>query len=144
MRWAWVNHREWVGRVAAMPLFVVLAAFAAFGVDLFVQPERWDNTPSYANLLDIFDQQIWGSIYLAVAVVMVVSIAKPNIRTLAVVAHTMAAALILAWLLAFIIRWLNNSGTTIVNPVMWSVLLYLIVHSLLKLDNAPPSEGGPL
>ncbi len=117
-----------------LPLFVIATAFTAFGVTLLTQPSRWENTPSYANLLDVAPQWIWGALYLAAATAMFASIWWRQVRALAVVAHTAAFILVTSWLVAFVVRYATDTGTTVVNVVHWSILLYLTVQSILQLD----------
>ncbi|GAC1374835.1 MAG: hypothetical protein NVSMB4_02630 [Acidimicrobiales bacterium] len=127
----------------ALPLLIVGLSFTAFGADLLVQPSRWDNTPSYANLLDLMGQAWWGLLHLVAAAIMAASIVFRHHRILAVVAHTMGVALVGSWLAAFVVRWLTDPGTTIVNVVTWSVYLYLMLYSVWQLDRYMTSGGRP-
>lgn len=136
-----MTHRAVTNRTVAhflavveLPFSIVGVAFLALGITLFVQPERYDRTPSYANLLDIAPQATWGAIYLAVAAVLLASVMLRRNRPLAVLAHTLSFCLVATWLLAFIIRYATDDATTIVNVVSWAVLLYLVVQSMLQLD----------
>lgn len=113
---------------------LMMVAFVAIGVTLIVQPARFGNTPSYANLLDVLPAWAWGGIYLVAAALKLASILNYRVRTLVVVTHTVGISLVLAWLGAFIVRYITDDGTTIVNPVSWSVFLYLVVRSALMLD----------
>lgn len=115
-------------------MVVLCVAFLAIGITLIVQPSRFANTPSYANLLIIFRQQTWGALYLAAAVLQIASIWNFTRRTLLVVTHTIVITLISVWLVAFIIRYATDDGTTIVNVVSWTVYFYLAVRSALLVD----------
>jgi len=115
-------------------LLVMTIVNTLIGVALWLQPHRFDNTPAYANLLDLVSPSVWGSIYLVVAAVMAVSIWRWHVRPLAVTAHVLAFALCGFWLAAFVIRYLTNDGTTIVNVLSWSVYLTLLVRSATLLD----------
>ncbi|MGH3827639.1 MAG: hypothetical protein ACRDQX_10770, partial [Pseudonocardiaceae bacterium] len=55
-------------------------------------------------------------------------------RWISIAAHTITVTLIAVWLLAFIIRWLTDAATTIINPLNWSVLLFLAVWSAMRID----------
>jgi hypothetical protein len=110
-------------------------AFIALGVTLWVQPGRYANTPAYANLIAILPQHAWSAIYLGAAALKVLSIVRYSPRVLLVVTHTVAIILISAWLLAFVVRYLTDDGTTIVNVVSWSTFLYLAVRSALMMDD---------
>ncbi len=122
---------------------IVMIAFATFGSTLVVQSARYLNTPSYANLLDIASPQLWGVIYLAVVLGLALSIRYSGIRPVVVIAHTAAIALDLGWLGAFVVRYLSDSGTTIVNIVSWGVFLALLFRSVLLLDDASTTRTRP-
>ena len=113
---------------------ILAVAFLAFGVTLWFQPGRYANTPSYANLLVILPQHAWSVIYLGTAALKVVSIWQYTRRALVIVCHTVAIMLLASWLGAFVVRYLTDDGTTIVNVVSWSVFLYLAVRSALMVD----------
>jgi hypothetical protein len=127
----WARERRTRGRV-------VLAIFTAIGLALWLQPERWARTPSYGILLELFNQQWWGTCYLFVAALMTGYLIRPQWRSLAVTAHTAAVVLLSVWLVAFIARYFSDSGTTIVNVVSWGAYLYLVVRSAVTID----SEAG--
>jgi putative Mn2+ efflux pump MntP len=118
--------------------------YAAIGTTLIVQPDRFDATPSYGLLLDIFDQKIWGIVYLLAAAGLGLSLWKRRRRTLLTIAHTFAIALTLVWLGAFVVRYVTDSATTIVNVASWGVYLALLVRSAVDIDDGhrptpPPS-----
>lgn len=121
---------------------LMMAAFTAIGLALVVQPSRFANTPSYANLLAVLPAQAWGGLYLGAAALKLASILNYRLRTLVVVTHTVGISLVLAWLGAFIVRFVTDDGTTIVNPVSWSVFLYLVVRSALMLDEHTDDPGS--
>ena len=125
-------------------LVAVTIVFYAFALALWLQPSRWANTPSYGVLLSIFPQSVWGTIYAVLAILLSATIWKPTLRPLAVTAHTASIALIALWLVAFIIRYATDPGTTIVNVASWSTYLMLLIQSALVLDDshgAPPETG---
>ncbi len=134
-RWAprWQPRRpDW------HPAVLMSIAYTAIGVTLILQPSRFAKTPSYGNLLMLLDQATWGVIYLAVAALLGLSLtALPRRRkwTAAVIAHTAAIALTATWLAAFVVRYLTDTGTTIVNVVSWSVFFALLVRSVLTLQD---------
>lgn len=117
------------------------AVFTAIGLALLFQPGRFANTPSYANLLELLPQWGWAVIYLAVAALKVSAIWRYSIRSLVVAAHMGAIALEGVWWIAFVIRYLTDNGTTVVNVVSWSVFLYLSVRSALMLDQHTGGNG---
>ena len=105
--------------VVEMPFSIVGVAFLVLGTDLLVQPDRFERTPSYANLLDILPQAIWGAIYLTAATILIGSIVMRHHRPFAVLAHTVAFCLVATWLTAFVVRWVTDDATTIVNVMSW-------------------------
>jgi hypothetical protein len=122
-------------------MVVMTCAYVAIGVTLILQPGRYGNTPSYAVLLEIANQGAWGAAYLVIAAgigASVLSTGRRYGRWLAVTSHTAAIALTGAWLAAFIVRWLTDDGTTIVNIVSWSVYLSLLIRSALQMDDLHP------
>lgn len=122
-------------------MVVLCGVFLAIGVTLEVQPSRYANTPSYANLLDIFRQSTWGAVYLFASALMIGCIRRHTHRTLIIVTHTVTITLILVWLAAFVIRYATDGGTTIVNVASWTVYLYLAVRSALLVDEHVRTEG---
>lgn len=120
---------------------VMMLVFLAIGVTLIFQSDRYYNTPSYANLLDIASYNVWGAAYLLAASVNYASIRLYANRRLLIATHTISIALTSLWLLAFVIRWLTDGGTTIVNVVSWSVFMYLVVRSALMIDSHNRQSG---
>lgn len=122
-------------------MVILCAVFLAIGITLFLQPDRYTNTPSYANLLEVFRQSTWGVIYLIAAGLQVLCIWRYTHRTLIVVTHTVVITLVSVWLAAFVIRYLTDAGTTVVNVCSWSVFLYLAVRSSLMVDEHIGIQG---
>lgn len=114
-------------------LIIMALANTGFGVGLWFQSQRWSNTPAYALLLDVFPTQAWGTIYLAVALVMALTIRWHRNWPLGVMAHTLGIALATTWWFAFIVRYLTDDGTTIANPISWGVQLLVLGGSSLCL-----------
>ena len=118
------------------PTVLMSVVFAAIGVGLVAQPCRFANTPSYANLLEIVGPLFWGVTYLVCAALLGLSLLPLPRRwgwVVAVVAHTASIALTGSWMAAFIVRYLTDDGTTIVNVASWGVFLALLVRSVLTL-----------
>lgn len=114
----------------------LIAVYIAIGVGLTLQPYRFSNTPSYHNLLVFAPSEVWGVMYLLVAALLVAwRLVQP--QWLGVVAHTAAVILTSWWLIAFVIRYATDDGTTIVNVVSWSVFLSLIARSARRIDSVP-------
>jgi hypothetical protein len=108
---------------------VVLCAWFAFG--MLVQSSRWYATPAYGNLLIIFRATTWGWIYLGIAIVLAMSLVLRQQRWLGMVAHTFAFVLLVMWEAAFIIRWITDSSTTVVNVGSWALFLALTLRSAM-------------
>lgn len=123
------ESRPWAGVTISL-------SFTVFGVALWLQSSRWYNTPSYALLLKLLGTHAWGTLYLICAVLMFVHLTVFKPAWFAILAHTASAMLVVFWLVAFVIRYFTDSGTTIVNVVSWSILLTLLVHSALSIDEA--------
>lgn len=118
----------------------VSVLFVVFGVALLAQPYRWHNTPAYGNLLAIADTRIWGTAYLLVAALMFIYLFAYSPGWFAILAHTAIFALSASWLVAFVIRYLTDDGTTIVNVGSWSVYTLLIAYSALRIDESSYSR----
>ncbi len=108
--------------------YMLIVAYIAIGVGLTLQPSRFANTPSYANLLAFAASQVWGVMYLTVAALLV-TWRLSKVRWLGVTSHTLGIVLTLWWWAAFIIRYITDNGTTIVNIVSWGVFLFLVARS---------------
>src|SRR5882757_6088855 len=116
------------------PTITIIVAFFAFGVTMWLQPNRYANTPSYGNLMQLVDLDVWGTVYLVAAMLLALYIMLFRVEWFAIVAHTLAFVLSSVWLVAFVVRYATDSGTTIVNVVSWSVLSLLVVMSSLCID----------
>jgi len=129
-------------RLALTLLVFMTFILTAIGLALIFQPTRWSNTPAYANLLEVAGQRTWGAIHLAAAAVMAASAVPPHRRELLVAAHTVSIGLVAFWLIAFVVRYLTNDGTTVVNVLSWTTYLFLLTLSSalmdLMYDHRPP------
>jgi hypothetical protein len=117
----------------------LLIAYLAIGVGLTTQPDRFANTPSYANLLISAPAQLWGCAYIVVATLFIAWRLVQTTSTVphpgfGIFVHTVALALTAWWWVAFIIRYATDDGTTIVNVVSWGVFLSLIARSAQGLN----------
>lgn len=110
---------------------VVVIGYTAIGATLILQPDRYINTPSYANLLAVLPGWAWGAIYLMVAAALGLTVHVRYRRAAVVTAYTAAVALTATWFVAFIVRWLTDNGTTVVNVVSWGTYLILVVFSAI-------------
>lgn len=130
--------RLWRPPVQTIAVTIILAVF---GVALVTQSDRWARTPAYGNLLHIFSADMWGAVHLGVAATMVAGMLLPAYRVVRVAAHTLAGVLFLVWESAFVIRYLTDSSTTIVNVVSWSVYVMLAIWAMRLID---PMRTDPI
>jgi hypothetical protein len=122
-------------------MVVLCCVFTLLALTLWFQPERFSNTPSYANLLNILRQHTWAVLYAIPAILMMVSLKYYMLRGLVIVTHTLTGAMLIAWEYAFIVRWITDSGTTIVNVLSWFVLIYLLIRSAVTIDDYTRMRG---
>lgn len=148
MRAPHLLHKPWsfyYGRFGvSWPGATVSVVFFAFGLTMLVQPHRYKNTPSYANLIEVAGLKTWGVAYVAVAIMLGAYLAYVRKEWFAIAAHTLAFMLSAAWLGAFVIRYATDSGTTIVNVGSWTVFTLLVLISGLRIDAtlAGPATQG--
>lgn len=118
---------------------VLTLVFIGLALALWLQAERFDNTPSYATLLQIFPQYVWALIYFFAAILNGLGV-RCSSRVLLIVAHTFSIGLLAAWWLAFVIRWVTDThGTTPVNVLSWGVFMYVAIRSARLIDSHPRS-----
>lgn len=120
----------------------MMIVFAAVGATLLLQPGRYSNTPSYANLLAIMPAGTWGALYLGAAVLKLASVLRYSTRALVVVTHTVSVTLLAVWFVAFVVRYVTDDGTTIVNVTSWGAYLYLSVRSAFMTDDDQWTRAG--
>jgi hypothetical protein len=131
----YVNRARLWFTEARTHMFFMACSFLAFGFTLWLQPERYYNTPSYANLLQVASPTAWGSMYLFCAVLLFIVTFRRKVKVISIIAHGISLALMLWWLVAFIIRYATDDGTTIVNVISWSTYTYLLVRSALLIGD---------
>lgn len=119
---------------------MMCVVFTAIGLSLLLQPHRYGATSSYANLLALAPARVWAAAYLTVAALKAVYLLRYRARWLEIVTHTLSIMLVSAWLTAFVIRYITDTATTVVNVASWSVYLYLLLLSALA-DQRPPPPG---
>lgn len=117
----------------------IAVLFGVLGMAMIFQSERFSRTPAYANLITLAPAEFWGSCYLVIAVLLAAWRLK-NWRWIGVVGHTLAFVLLGVWLIAFIIRYLTDSSTTIVNVVSWSMYLLALLRSSAGLESESASK----
>jgi small-conductance mechanosensitive channel len=122
-------------------LVIMAVVFLCLGATLWLQSDRYHNTPSYANLLDLIPAWGWGLAYLAAGALSIACL-QATYQLLVVISVTYSTILVLVWWLAFWIRWATDGGTTIVNVLSWGVFLYLTIRSFINLADRT-TKGEP-
>ena len=133
-----VVHRT-PSKTVVIPLqtLAVASILTVFGIALIFQSGRWQRTPAYGNLLQIFPAHVWGIIHLVIAALIFLGL-MIRVRIFSIFAHTFAFVLLATWAGAFVIRYLTDANTTIVNVVSWAVYLFLLVWSGKLIDRYAP------
>lgn len=132
-RWSW-----WRWEPAAWPGISIVIAYTLLGLGMIIQPARYARTPAYGNLITVLDIQVWGALYVVVGVLFLVYVRATVSRSWALLIHVLGFALTGAWLLALVIRYLTDPGTTNVTVVAWLTFLILIWRSKSLI---PPITG---
>jgi small-conductance mechanosensitive channel len=104
-------------------------AYVLIGAGLLIQPNRFSRTPAYGNLIRVFPAQTWGVIYLVIAAGLALWVLGRVPAWWGIAIHTVAITLVSGWLLAFVVRWITDDSTTIVNVASWSIFLLLTIRS---------------
>lgn len=110
-------------------MVIMGVVFYAFGLTLLWQSGRYYNTPSYANLLALLRPEYWGIIYVLAASLKVICIVWDGSMRLVFATHLVSLSILLFWWVAFLIRYITDDGTTIVNLCSWGVFIYLVIRS---------------
>lgn len=116
--------RPWTRRISYATL-----AYTLIGVGLLAQPDRFSRTPAYGNLIRVFPATTWGMLYLVAAAGLGLWMWGRLPAWWGIAVHTAAIMLVGGWLLAFIVRWVTDDSTTIVNVASWSTFLLLTLRS---------------
>jgi hypothetical protein len=114
---------------AVWPGVVAGLAYAGYGLGMLIQPARFSATPAYGNLTQILDIRIWAAVHLVAAILFAAYVSLITGRLFGIVVHIYGLAVALAWWLAFVIRWLTDESTTVVNIVSWGMLLLIMSRS---------------
>jgi hypothetical protein len=128
------GHTRWRGfhapiHPAVWPGALICVAYTVYGLGMLLQPGRFSTTPAYANLIRTLDIRVWGAQYLAVAALFAVYTLWTTNRLFGIVTHILGLTITGVWLLAFVIRWLTDQNTTVVNVGSWLVLTLVIGRS---------------
>jgi hypothetical protein len=125
-------------------LSVMSAAFIIFGLSLAFQAHRWESTPAYHILLQIFSAQVWGVLFLASGAAMGAAAWQfGQHRWLVIAALTAAFTLTTGWMLGFVVRYASSPNTTPETWVSWAVFDFLLVKVAISLDR-PAATAGEL
>jgi hypothetical protein len=141
-RWRW-RHYNWRIDMAVWPGALIALAYTIYGLGMVLQPRRFGGTPSYGNLTQLLDIRVWGAMYLAMAVLFGVYTLLLTARTFGIVTHMIGLTVTGTWLVAFLIRWLTDPNTTVVNVASWLVLTLLIARSATLIPASARPDRGP-
>jgi hypothetical protein len=111
-----------------------------YGLGMVLQSTRFDATPAYRNLSQMLDIRLWGVAYLMTAIMFSVYTLLTTGRLYGIITHIVALVVTGIWLLAFVIRWLTDSGTTVVNVGSWLVLTLIIARSASLIPPVGPTR----
>jgi hypothetical protein len=123
-------------------LVFMTVVFIGLGATMILQPTRYANTPSYANLLALVPAWGWGLAYLFCAALHIFSLFEWRRDVIVYMSHTVSIVLTAFWWVAFLVRWVTDDGTTIVNVLTWGTFLYLLLRSSMKIKDHASVEGG--
>lgn len=132
----WTAIRQTIGHEWTWPGWLISLLYLAIGLTLWLQPHRYDNTPSYGILLQVLSARTWGFLYIGVALLMIGYVTRFRSLRYAILAHVAITGLTGFWLAAFVVRYVSDSGTTIVNVASWSTYLIIIIRSAFMIDLA--------
>lgn len=136
-RWrGWKRHVE----PGVWPGALICVAFLLYGLGMVLQPNRFTRTPAYGTLTAVLDIRWWGVIYLVSAVTFGVYTLLVTGRNFGIVTHILGLLVTSVWLAAFLIRWLTDWDTTVVNVGSWLVLTIIIARSATLI---PPHREVP-
>lgn len=140
MRWrGWEKHID----PAVWPGALICVAYTCYGLGMVLQPARFLSTPAYGNLTQVLDIRVWGLMYLVSAALFAVYTVLVTNRAVGVVVHVVGLIVTMVWLMAFVVRWLTDENTTVVNVASWLVLTLVIARSATLIPVAQPPRGEP-
>jgi hypothetical protein len=142
-----LRFRSFRGHIdpAVWPGALIGLAFTFYGLGMIGQPGRFSATPAYGNVIEVLDIRWWGVVYLTSAVLFIIYTVLMTSRLFGIITHTAGLIVTGVWWLAFIIRWLTDANTTIVNVTSWLVLLLIIGRSATLIpvtDRSTPTSGA--
>jgi hypothetical protein len=127
---------------ARLNLGIMSAAYLVIGASLFFQPGRWEATPAYHVLLEIFPAAEWGRLFIAAGTLLACAVIELRRRRWVVVIALMwSIALTAGWMLSFVARYLTSGATTPETWVSWAVFLYLLLSVAASLDDGAAPTG---
>jgi len=134
----WMRRRHFGGHVeaAVWPGAVICLAYTGYGLGMLFQSARFSRTPAYGNLTQILDIRVWAVLHLMAALLFAAYVLVVASRLFGIVVHIYGLTVVGAWWLAFVIRWLTDESTTIVNVVSWGVLLLITGRSASLIPTA--------
>jgi hypothetical protein len=125
-------------------LYVMSCAFVIFGLSLMFQSHRWESTPAYHVLLQVFRAQAWGVLFFLSGAGMGVAAWQFASRRAVIASLTVAFTLTTGWMLAFVVRYVTSPDTTPETWVSWAVFDFLLLNVAISIDRGPqpPPDAG--
>jgi len=137
----WRALLRWPAAAAELTLSVMGVAYLIFGLSLVLQRHRWQSTPAYHVLLQVFTAPEWGALFLVSGLSMAVAVRFYTRRPLVVASLTLAFMLTTGWMLAFVVRYLTSPNTTPETWVSWAVFDYLLLRVALAQPSSQPASA---
>lgn len=138
----WLRSVSYPLVAGKLNLSVMSAAFTIFGLSLSFQSHRWETTPAYGILLQIFRPEVWGILFLLSGVTMGLAAWCFGKRWAVIGSLTLAVALTTGWMLAFVVRYLTSPNTTPETWVSWAVFEFLLLNVAVSLDRPTGNESA--
>lgn len=123
------------------PASVIAGAYGLLGLAMLGQPHRFVVTAPFGILLDIMPIRAWGAAHLAVAALFLLYVAVAPGRTAALAAHIAGFVLTTLCLIAFVVRYITDPGTTPTNAISWLVYLFVLARSASLIPRVTARHG---
>lgn len=135
VRWRSLPHHIEPG---VWPGALIFVAYTIYGLGMLLQADRFSRTPAYGTLTQVLDIRWWGVLHLVVAALFAGYTVVVSGRLYGIVTHIVGLLVTSIWLLAFLIRWVTDANTTVVNVASWLVLVLLMARSATLIPPVGP------
>lgn len=140
VRWRSLPHHIEPG---VWPGALICVAYTVYGLGMVLQPVRFTTTPAYGTLTQVLDIRWWGVLHLVVAALFGAYTVVVTGRLFGIITHIVGLIVTVVWFMAFIVRWLTDANTTVVNVASWLVLTLLIARSATLIPAVGPLREKP-